>query len=264
MVVFDHSRCVGCGLCADDCLPGAIRIQDRKAHFLADHNCMQCGHCIAICPRNAAAIPDLSSEPVSALRDLRCEIDPVVVADHMRARRSIRHFSSDALSDEQLRTLLNVGRFSPTGGNRQTVRYNIVRSSLPSFREQVLTVLADMAADGKGDSWYPGLWLDMHREYEEVGKDRLFFGAGTVLLVSSDSAQAACIASAHIETMANALKLGVLYSGFTVRAISASVSLREFLDLRDGYSVWTALVLGKPLVTYQRTVPRNAADVVWD
>ena len=47
MVIFDHEKCIGCGLCAADCFPKAIKIEDKKAYFMEDRNCMECGHCIA-------------------------------------------------------------------------------------------------------------------------------------------------------------------------------------------------------------------------
>ena len=50
---------------------------------------------------------------------------------------------------------------------------------------------------GTKDSWYSDLWLDMYDSYRAAGKDDLFCHAGTVIVVSSDSPQAAGIASAR-------------------------------------------------------------------
>lgn len=264
MAAIDLRKCIGCGMCARDCLPQSLEIWDGKAYFLEDHNCMQCGHCVAICPRGAVSIPELNMSEVVDLKDHPHQLNPDLYWNYVRSRRSIRAFRPDPVSEEQLDMLLNTGRFSPTGGNRQNVRYNIIRNRLPEFRKLVLEELNHMAMAGQGDSWYPSLWQDMYKSFIQDSTDRLFFDAPVVILVSSSVPQAACIASAHMETMANALDLGVLYSGFTVRAIANSLELQESLDLKEGYSVWTALVIGKPRVTYRRTVPRNAADVVWD
>ena len=263
-IQIDSALCVGCGRCVKDCLPQALRLKDRKAHFLPDHNCMECGHCIAICPRGAVSVPDPEMREVVPIADLPHTLSADAFSGHMRARRSVRAFDPSPLPEEQVQILLDTGRFSPTGGNRQNVRYNVLRSRLPVFREMVLGELEKMWAEGADASWYPALWHDMYLSYQKDGKDRLFFDAGTVIAVSSDVPQAASIASAHMETMANALGLGVLYSGFTVRAVAHSEELQQFLKLKENYSVWTVLVIGKPRVSYLRTVPRRKADVIWD
>ena len=34
MVKIDREKCIGCGLCADDCIALNIKIQDKKAQML--------------------------------------------------------------------------------------------------------------------------------------------------------------------------------------------------------------------------------------
>ena len=56
MVNIDQSLCVGCGLCAGDCLKQNIVLKAGKA--VVGDNCLACGHCVAICPAGAVSIPD--------------------------------------------------------------------------------------------------------------------------------------------------------------------------------------------------------------
>ena len=51
MVCIDQEKCIGCGLCAGDCLGWAISMDSGKAEVVKD--CFHCGHCVAICPAGA-------------------------------------------------------------------------------------------------------------------------------------------------------------------------------------------------------------------
>lgn len=54
MVVIDKISCIGCGQCEKDCFGHNISLKEGKAHIIG--NCFECGHCVAICPVNAAKI----------------------------------------------------------------------------------------------------------------------------------------------------------------------------------------------------------------
>jgi hypothetical protein len=66
-----------------------------------------------------------------------------------------------------------------------------------------------------------------------------------------------------MELMANALDLGVLFSGFTLRGAKNKKEVRKFLGVKNNKEIVTALVIGYPDVKYFRTVPREQADISW-
>ncbi|MDI9369700.1 MAG: 4Fe-4S binding protein [Synergistota bacterium] len=53
IIRIDEDKCDGCGLCADACHEGAIRIVDGKAKLVSDRYCDGLGDCIGECPRGA-------------------------------------------------------------------------------------------------------------------------------------------------------------------------------------------------------------------
>ncbi|MCI8326961.1 MAG: 4Fe-4S binding protein [Lachnospiraceae bacterium] len=267
MIQIDQEKCIGCGKCASDCFPRDIVITDQKA-VPKSKNCIECGHCIAVCPTNAVTLLNYDMEEVSDCRAEDSYIDPAVYLNHLKSRRSIRQFQKTPVTKEQIHMILEAGRFSPTGSNAQNVSYFISQKGLDDFKSNIfdeLKVISEEAIrTGNIVSSYVYQWPKMHEEFKKDGVDRLFFGANTVIVISSASPQSACLAAAHMETMIYSLGLGMLYSGFSTRAINHSPELQTYINLKDGYQVYAVLVIGHPDVEYLRTVPRKSADVTWD
>jgi Pyruvate/2-oxoacid:ferredoxin oxidoreductase delta subunit len=58
IIRIDESLCDGCGLCADACAEGAIRIIDGVARLVSETYCDGLGACLGECPRGAIAIEE--------------------------------------------------------------------------------------------------------------------------------------------------------------------------------------------------------------
>ena len=54
MIRVNTETCIGCGMCEKDCLASAIRVEDSKAKVKM--KCMECGHCVAVCPVGAVTM----------------------------------------------------------------------------------------------------------------------------------------------------------------------------------------------------------------
>ena len=268
MVHIDEMRCIGCGQCVEDCFARQLRLTEGKAVFL-DRGCIGCGHCMAICPKNAITIEGIEREELLPLPGGMPRLNPEEYLHFMKGRRTIRQFTEEPLSEDLLRSMLEVVRYSPTGANRQDVVVTVIEEELTEFRELVLDALckraelADTPEASPKDRVYAGLWKKLSRDFHgPKRRDCLFFDAPAVFVLSASFPLNAAIAAAHLETMVYALGLGMVYSGFTVMASADSEEIRNFLRIPQGHTPVACLVVGHPKVDYLRTVGRHPVQVV--
>ena len=268
MITIDENKCIGCGLCAKDCFTHDIEVIEKKAKSKRIR-CIECGHCIAVCPESAVSLENYPMSDILEYQQGQFELDENQYLRALKFRRTIRQFSKKPVAAGQIETIIEAGRYSPTGGNQQNVSYCVVKDDIGPLRAMALDELNKIASLSTAEkaklniSWYGEMWQQMYRDFHDQKIDGLFFDAETVILVISESVQSACIAAAHMETMVYAQGLGMLYSGFFTRAVAHSKEIKDYLKLDPGQNVHACLVIGYPGVKYQRTVPRKEAKITW-
>lgn len=245
-IIINEEKCIGCGLCAKDCVSSYLYIEGGKAHTNKG-GCIECGHCYAICPQGAVTMAGYECKDEAVVPMTEIPADTLLTA--MRSRRSIRQFTDQPVEQEKLDKILEAGRYSPTGGNSQKVAYTI----LGSRQAEAEAICVELFRKGTG---LAGKFASLAERFNIT--DNFFFkGAPLVIVVSGKSKTDAGLASAYMEIMAESLGLGVLYSGFFVSCTKLSRKLREMLKLPKGHKVRTCLIIGYPSVKYRRIVPRK-------
>ena len=264
MIKIDREKCIGCGACVRECTMRLISIVDGKAEMNETY-CMGCGHCFAVCPTGAVLIEGYENAPYEEIKNSEPLLDPEKLLSAMKQRRSIRNFTDEKVTDEQMEKILEAIKYAPTGRNTQKVELTLIEDKLPEFTLYAMEALNDLPGNLPDEvpentknviKTYQSHWNRMLTEYKENGTDRLFFKAPSVLVISAKSDVDGAIAAAYAELMINALGLGCVYVGF-VKIASYDKRIKEYLKIRKGYEIACTLAIGHSDVKFKRTAQRK-------
>lgn len=276
MMVVNTSLCIGCQKCVKDCFPNDIEIIEGKAN-IKNKTCMECGHCIAVCPKNAITSDEYAMEEIKAYDPQTFDVDPSNLLNFIQFRRSIRQFKSQPIEQEKLKKIIEAGRFTQTATNMQDVAYTVVTKKLDTLKPLVYESLKEVGVNTlkqlegiesteqtKKMKRYASLWVNMYDAYlQNATNDKVFFNAPTIIVITAQSELNGALAASNMELMTNALGLGTFFSGFFVRAAADNEKIMNLLGLDQTRKIIACMVIGYPAVKYLRTVPRKEADIRW-
>ncbi|HPC85050.1 MAG TPA: nitroreductase family protein [Smithellaceae bacterium] len=265
----DPDKCIGCGTCRADCPTANIAIKDGKA--VHGKWCLECGHCGAVCPQKAVVFADGydAAEVLEYDDPKKFEITPERLLNFVKFRRSVRQYTDEPVSDADIARILEMGRYTQTGANRQPLRYIVLtKKTLREITPIALKTLAELdvsRVDKKAMRVphpyldFQSIWVHWYSVYQKKQKDLLFHGAPNALLIVSRTSNEldGCFNAGHLELMINALGLGACLMGFGTFAFDQSPELKQKVGIGEGESVIFMMVFGHPRVKYLRTVNRR-------
>lgn len=260
MVLVHKEQCIGCGSCEKDCFSKTIQVRNGKAEVLG--RCMECGHCVAVCPTNAVEMEGYQQQEIFPGSRKECAIDPMDFLRFLKFRRSTRQYEKRQVERENLEMILEAGRYTPTARNRQDVHFILVQDHMEEIREMIWKGFHQMAHTWE-DPVYQKMLLEFCKEREaDSENDRLFCGAPVLVVLTCESPWNGELTARTMELMAESLGLGSLYSGFIQRSIGYSKEAQKAMDI-EGERIAACLLMGYPSVQYRRSVPRKKANAAW-
>jgi len=260
MVQINKEKCTGCGLCCNDCPSKVIKLENKKAS-ISEPRCLRCGHCVAICPVNAVSIDEYDMSEVEEFGNGQPHLDQEVLLDSLKSRRSIRKYQNKRVEQEKIKKIIEAGRYTPTGSNKQDVSYIVVEKDISILENEGINIYKKLGKIGGFISRFTKLPIDLKKL--DLKEGFLFHGAPAVILVISPSASNATLAAMSMELMAEAQGLGTHYVGLFTRVADRNKKIRTFLGLKKNEKIVQCIALGYPDVKYQRTAPRKKADIQW-
>lgn len=263
MIQINTEKCIGCSLCAKDCIAENIVIKEKKA--LAYFDCFLCGHCVAVCPKGAITIPEYDMEDVEDYIPENFSIDSAKLLSAIKYRRSIRSYTGMLISENEIKALFQAGRYTATAKNTQGCRFIFIQERLPVFKELIWNGIGEKIDAARVSGEISDVPEDFRRFYRNHRRhpenDYLFRNAPAVMIICGQNPIDAALAAQNMELMAVSMGLGALYNGYLTYAIKSLPGICTWLDTEDKVPQVTML-LGHPDITYARTAPRRAADIV--
>ncbi len=283
--VIDADLCTNCGRCVAVCSTDVLVAGEQRPAPDGPTPCFVCGHCVAVCPTGAITHPSMNPEHFRELLPWDDGVDPRLLFDLLRKRRSVRSYADRPVSEEDVMTLIEAGVQAPSGLNEQSWHFNVIQDPdrLAHIRRRILAIYVSLLnmLDGTLSRAMLRLTVGNHaiESLEEArpllnniiakhhdGQDRLLWDAPTLMVVHSPEEDPAGTESAHyavsnIMLMATAMGLGTCVVGFLTAVAERDRRLQELLGVPPEHTIDAALVIGYPAEEYLRSVDKRAAAI---
>ena len=124
--IINEELCTQCGECAADC-PAGIIAMDGYPRITDEQRCYRCQHCLAVCPTGAVSV--LGKDPGASTKLSGNMVDPGQLEILIKGRRAVRRYTDKDLPQSLIDELLAIACYAPTGVNRQSVLFTVVREA---------------------------------------------------------------------------------------------------------------------------------------
>ncbi|UCH36169.1 MAG: nitroreductase family protein [Armatimonadota bacterium] len=281
----DLDKCVACGACVEECPAYVFSMAEDGASVVAEERCIVCGHCVAVCPEDAVSHRGLAGTYDAF--DAALAVDPAAAQQLIRSRRSIRCFTEDPVSDDDLATLLNAAVYAPSAHNDQPWQFAVIRGrdklsavadAAVTFMHGVLRQLDSPQGREALAAALPPAMFETLKEIEpslrlivaahRAGNDIIFRGATALIVIHAPRAMPSGVEDAHyaaanIMLMAHAMNLGTCLIGYLAGPARYSRDVAAAAGVPPENELCVALVVGHPKHSYPRIVPRRQAPIEW-
>lgn len=258
------------GICAAVCPGGLILMKEGgypEAVAEASEVCIGCGHCVAICPTGSLSHRVMSAAECPSIQK-ELKVSPARCEQFLRARRSIRTYKEQPVSQEKLLRLIELARYAPTGHNSQTVEWLVLGRQDEQKRLAGITIdwMRWMLVNQPERAAAMNLQRTIRRW--EGGTDVIFRHAPALILTHAPESDlmaptSSTLALSYLELAATSMGLGCCWAGYFRAAATIFPPMKEGLPLPQGHHCLGAMMVGYPLYQYHRLPLRKTPKVLW-
>jgi len=267
----DKKKCKCDGLCAAVCPIRIIKFNnsERIPYPLdnAEELCINCGHCLAVCPYGALSLSAMSLDSCQQLKP-GWRIPPDKIELFLKGRRSVRIYKPEPVERITLEKLIDIASYAPSGINRQPVNWAVILEpvKVKQLAEMVVNWMRVLIKDGSPLA--ASLRMEHIVSSWEKGEDWICRGAPHLVFVYAlkddmTAAQASTIALTYLELAAASFNLGACWAGYVSIAVNLSPEVRKFVGISLRTDCFGAMMIGHPGVSYSRIPLRNKPHIIW-
>lgn len=269
--MIDWEKCKRDGICVETCPMGLIE-QENDASFPtpegdAEDLCVECGHCVAVCPHGALSLKSITPEQCPPVRR-EWLLSPEQAEHFLRSRRSIRAYKDKRVEKELITRLIKIARYAPSGHNSQPVQWLVIHESkeVQKLAGIVIDWMRFMVTHQPGFANF--LHMDRVVDRWEKGRDAVCRKAPHVIVAYASKENrmapaASTIALAYLELAAPSFGLGACWAGYFNAAAALWPPMHKALMLPEDHASFGAMMIGYPKHTYHRLPLRKEPQILW-
>jgi nitroreductase/NAD-dependent dihydropyrimidine dehydrogenase PreA subunit len=266
----DRNKCMRDGLCAAVCPMRIIHDTDTgipsQETGLASQ-CIDCGHCVAICPAGALSLGAMNADSCVPLGG-GWRINPDIFDRFARGRRSIRNFKPDLIDRSIIARMISIAGYAPTAKNRQPIEWLVIqgKDKIHGIAGEVIAFMR-IAIEKKLPAAH-SLGMSALVEAWDRGEDRICRGAPSLIIAHAKkddphAQMSAANALAYLELAAAAFGAGTCWSGFLYAAATMYPQLNNVIGLPDGHGCFGGVMAGYPEYEFARIPDRKKPRIIW-
>lgn len=270
MILVDQDLCSRCGICSNVCVMAIVdRADENTLPNVADAKagmCIRCGHCEVFCPQQALLLNVSPNEKVSLPAGAGGTISSEDMAFYLKRRRSVRHFTKDAVPKEKILEILDIVQYAASAGNGQPVQWIVVHDQKRVKKIAGLTV--EWMKTLKNTNHPMSGYVPVLIAAWESGRDVICRDAPHLLFAHIPEGNPvasvdAIIALTHFDVAAPAFDIGTCWAGFVAGAATSYEPLQKDLGLPAGRKFAYAMMFGYPQYKVYGIPRRKPLVVGW-
>jgi nitroreductase len=180
----------------------------------------------------------------------------------LKTRRTVRSYTAEAVTRQDLQELIDSAILAPTGMNFQPWAFTVVTSQ--DVMRRLNAIVVGILRSPEAQQHMPN---ERMKEIVNEPGYYIFYGAPALVVISGDTkvpgAMIDCqLAAENLFLAAHAKGLGTCYMGF-LTLVAEHPEARQLLGIAEGYTMMAAAVVGHPDVRPEGPPQRNPAMINW-
>lgn len=269
LFTIDAEKCHCDGLCARECPVGCIVFEKDQLPVPHDRKyayCLECGHCMAVCPTGAFQLERfvVPARP----KDSTLKVSAGQAVQFLTGRRSVRAFRPVPLEQDVLQELLDVTEYAPSGHNARPVRWSV--ASTPEKVHEIAGLVAEWMRREVANETELAVKLHLAGivRFWDEGTDLICRNAPVLAVAHGPKKgitplQDGVIGVTYLELAAYGMGLGACWCGYVNAAATYDETVRHALGVGEDGCVFGSLMLGKPARRMRGIPPRPGAKIEW-